>query len=106
VDAVAPNDGQALLSPTPEAPEADPADMATLVFTFEGQSWMEVRDARGRDLLFELVAEPGRREVRGVPPFQLVIGDVEQVEVRYKGEPVDLNAYSRQGMARLELGGS
>lgn len=99
-------DDQVAIPSTAPMPQADSTDQATLVFTFEGQSWMEVRDARDRKLLFELVTEPGRREVRGVPPFQLVIGDVEQVEVRYEGEPVDLDAYSRQGMARLELGGS
>jgi cytoskeleton protein RodZ len=96
------NGGEALASPSGEDTVAE----ATIELSFTGQSWMEIRDARGRRLLFELITEPGERRVAGVPPFELVVGDVDNVSVRYNGESVDLKQYSRQGMARLELGGS
>jgi len=90
------------------APETapEPSELASVEFTFDGQSWIEVQDARGRRLMRELVSEAGNRVLEGVPPFQIVIGDVTNVELSYQGDQVDLENYARQGMARFELGGS
>ncbi len=99
------SDGEADVrtSPMPSADES--ANKATIELSFAGQSWMEIRDARGRRLLFELVTEFGERRITGEPPFELVVGDVDNVDVSYRGQAVDLKQYSRQGMARFELGG-
>lgn len=102
----------------PEAPVGEPAaqgapaeppgaapDVAaeTLRFRFTGESWMEVRDARGERLLFGL-EDSGERVVEGVPPFEIVIGDTENVALEREGEPVALADYARDRVARFTLG--
>lgn len=92
--------------PTEPAPAAEAAaePLETLSFTFTGESWMEVVDARGERLLFGLVTEAGEREVRGVPPFQIVIGDVGRVSMRREGERVSVDPYTRGRVARFTIG--
>lgn len=83
------------------APAAE--DQETLRFRFSGESWMEVRDARGERLLFGL-EEGGVREVAGVPPFEIVVGDTQNVSLEREGEPVPLEQYARDRVARFTLG--
>jgi len=75
-----------------------------LTFDFSGESWMEVRDAHGERLLFGLITDDGTRTVRGEPPFDLVIGDVTHVSLKFKGRQVDLSKYSHDRVARFTLG--
>ena len=99
-DTVANASAVAATEPTPAAlPELE-----ALRFSFSGESWMEVTDARGERLLFGLIDGDDDTTVRGVPPFSLVIGDVGRVSVRYQGEPVPLEAYARGRVARFTLG--
>jgi len=87
-----------------DAADATPAPGAeTLRFRFSGESWMEVRDARGERLLFGL-EDSGERVVEGVPPFEIVIGDTENVALEREGEPVALGDYARDRVARFTLG--
>ena len=39
----------------------------------------------------------------GTPPLEIVIGNAADVDVSYKGQPVDLVPYTRQNVARLTL---
>ena len=85
---------------TPSAPTAEPPATATagetgaeaeagskeLVLHFSGPSWMEVRDAHGRRLLYQLVQESGDRTLRGVPPFSLVVGAPGAVSADLEGK--------------------
>jgi cytoskeleton protein RodZ len=93
----------AAVAVTEPAPAASP-ELEALRFSFSGESWMEVTDARGERLLFGLIDSDDDTTVRGVPPFSLVIGDVGRVTVRYQGEPVSLEAYARGRVARFTLG--
>ncbi|PWG64059.1 RodZ domain-containing protein [Spiribacter halobius] len=95
----APADGQG--GDTQGAPAAE--DQETLRFSFSGESWMEVRDARGERLLFGL-EEGGVREVAGVPPFEIVVGDTQNVSLEREGESVPLEQYARDRVARFTLG--
>ncbi len=94
--------------PTTAAREATPAppppNTETLRFSFEGESWMEVTDARGERLLFGLISGSDETVVRGVPPITLVVGDVGRVTVRHEGDPVSLEPFTRGRVARLTVG--
>ncbi len=92
---------------TPPVSQAESADgvAGTLRFVFNGESWMEVTDARGERLLFGL-ATPGEERLEGEPPFDIVIGDTRSVSLRYDGEAIDLEEYARGNVARFTLGGS
>lgn len=93
----------ATVAETADAAAAPPPNLQSLSFSFDGESWMEVTDARGERLLFGLISGADET-VRGVPPFTLVIGDAGRVTVRYQGDPVPLEPYTRGRVARLTLG--
>ena len=94
--------------PEPEpAPEPQPEPQSasgqmTLSFELTGDSWLEVRDAEGARLLFGMEGQ-GQREVRGLPPLDIVIGNTANVTAELDGNPVDLEQYSRGNVARFTL---
>jgi cytoskeleton protein RodZ len=88
-------------APMPET--AETAAQPTIELTYIGDSWMEIRDDRGERLVFGM-ARPGTARVAGEPPFDVVVGNVDHVTLRYQGELVNLEAYARQKVARFTLG--
>lgn len=72
---------------------------------FSGDSWMEVSDARGERLMFDMM-RAGDNTLRGVPPFEIVVGNIQHVLLTYQGQVVDLEAHARGDVARLTLGDS
>ena len=78
-----------MTAPPPEAVPAGAAD-ALLVIEPRAESWIEISDAGG-DRLFYGIAAPGRTlELSGRPPYQLRIGASSSVQLRFRGEAVDL----------------
>jgi cytoskeleton protein RodZ len=70
---------------------------------FNRESWVEIRDAEGK-VVFSQLNPPGtRREVEGVAPFSLVIGNARGVRLRYNESDVDLAPFTRTDVARLTL---
>lgn len=83
-----------------EAATADTASVAApgaLVFMFKENSWLEVRDADGRRLAYELGRRGSRRTITGRGPFQVSLGFWPGVELTYDGEPVAIPESSRRG---------
>jgi cytoskeleton protein RodZ len=96
-------------SPAPAAAVATVRRIDTLLtgkrieLQFNGESWVEIRDAEGR-VVFSQLNPPGtRRQVEGVAPFSLVIGNAHGVRLRYNESDVDLSPYTRTDVARLTL---
>lgn len=85
------------------APGPSPAD---IVLVSSADAWIQITDADGQRLYYNLL-RPGR-EIRlgGRHPYQLVIGNAPAVRLRYAGQPVDLEPLARDGVAHLELGGN
>lgn len=79
------------------------SDPATLRFRFEEASWVEVRDASGKLMLYGMQPADTTREVAGRRPYRLVIGNAAHVRLQHDGRDVDLGAISRQGVARLRI---
>ncbi len=76
---------------------------ATLVLTYQGPSWTEIRDRSGQIIVSRL-AMPGSVEpVKGVPPFDVILGNAHVVTLVFRGKSVDLSPYIRQNVARLTL---
>jgi cytoskeleton protein RodZ len=47
---------------------------------------------------------PGSVEpVKGVPPFDIILGNAHVVTLVFRGKSVDLSPYTRQNVARLTL---
>lgn len=79
------------------------AGQAPLVLAFKGRSWVEVRDASGHVVLQSTEAAGAIRAVSGTPPLQLALGNAAQVDVTFRGQPVDLRPYTRGNVARISL---
>jgi cytoskeleton protein RodZ len=57
-----------------------------LELKFEQESWAEVTDARGERLYYGLGAAGRRAELRGEPPFAVVLGNATGVKIAVDGE--------------------
>lgn len=95
----------AVVAGTASSPPLAPAAAADLVFRFSGNCWVQVKDATGKVLLAELGRAGALAQVSGgVPPYQVLVGNVKGVAITYHGAAVALPAQSRQGVARLRIG--
>jgi len=74
-----------------------------LIFSFDGSSWVEVKDAAGRTIFSQMNAKGSTQVVEGQPPFQLVVGNASQVRLQFNDQPVDLRPHTRVEVARLTL---
>ena len=85
------------------APTEVGALSAGLHFAFDMESWVEVHDANGKTLLAQLNAAGTVQNVRGTPPFTLLVGNSGGVHLSYKGKTVDLAPHSNAQVAHLTL---
>jgi len=83
------------------APQAAGSKQLRLVAS--GDSWVSVVDATGKRLVFGTLAAGTTRDVVGVPPFKLKIGNAPAMALSYEGAAVDLKDKTRGTTAKLEL---
>lgn len=94
---------------SPPAPDAatsaasGPPAAGVLHFDFAGDSWVEVRDASGRAIHRQLNPAGSSIEVRGRPPFRLLVGNAAQTRMTYNGRPIDLKPFIDVTVARFTL---
>jgi cytoskeleton protein RodZ len=84
------------------APAADVGGQR-LLFTFEGDAWVEVKDKSGKVVFYKLNPKGSQQLVRGTPPFFLVIGNAAHVRLTYNDRPVDLAPHIKVDVARLTI---
>jgi cytoskeleton protein RodZ len=66
-------------------------------------TWVEVVDAGGQ-VLVQRVLQPGESlGLNGKLPFKLKIGNAAATQLQFRGQGVDLSAFTRDNVARLEL---
>jgi adenylate cyclase len=68
------------------------------------ESWVEVKDATGKQLLQGLLSGKEICALRGVPPFQVVLGNPRAIVLDYNRQPVDTQIYAHRKVARFEVG--
>jgi len=83
--------------------ESASAGPGRLALQFEGESWVEIRSGSGKLLVASLNAAGTERVVSGLPPFEIVIGNAQQVRLTYNEKPVDLTPYVKVEVARFTL---
>ena len=81
--------------------EAAPAGV--LQVHADERSWVEVTDARGRSLISRLVEAGEDVGLDGVMPLKVRIGNSRATKVVFRGQPLELGAFTRDNVARLEL---
>ncbi len=96
---------EAPIEPLKLKKSGDPVSDATggLHFVFNGESWVEVRDIDGQVIFSRTNAAGTERRVQGKPPFSVVVGGAANVQLRYNGKPIELAAYVRDDVARLQV---
>lgn len=89
-------------SVAPPVPASAAPSGGALLLRAQGESWVEVVDARGQTLISRLL-QPGETVgLDGSPPLKLKIGNAAATQVSFRGKPVDLAA-SRDNVAKIEL---
>lgn len=66
-----------------------------LVLEFNAESWVEVYDAEGRPILYDLLAAGTRREINATGQLRIFLGNAEGVEVYVGGKEFDLERHRR-----------
>ena len=102
-------------APLVELPRPEPAQVVTTVdasqvlaagggvirFKFKGNSWVEIKDGRGRVLLSRINPGGSEAEVIGSPPFSVIVGNAPQVRMYYNNREFDLEPHTRVAVARF-----
>ncbi|MDR0218759.1 MAG: cytoskeleton protein RodZ [Enterobacteriaceae bacterium] len=75
-----------------------------LVMNFTGDCWVDIKDAKGKNLFNGTKKRGDSLKVSGVLPYSLVIGAPVNVKVEFQGKSVNLDGYiKRRTAARLTL---
>lgn len=94
--------------PVAMAPASDPvasaaSDAGVVTLVAVEDAWIEVTDGSGIKRLSRLVRGGEALSMGGVAPWSLKIGNAGGVKVSLRGEPIELAAFTRNNVARLEL---
>ena len=87
---------------TPVAERAS-VGSAQLHFTFEDDSWVEIKDGAGQVIFAQLGRAGSERTVKGNPPLSVIVGNAHGVRLTYREKVVDLGPYIRVDVARVVL---
>jgi cytoskeleton protein RodZ len=91
------------LAPVSPMSAAAPAQ-ETLLLSASEASWVEVRQLAGGRTVLQRNLQPGESVSLDAPQALAVkIGNAHGVRVQYRGQPIELAAFTRNNVARLEL---
>ncbi|MDN5871121.1 MAG: DUF4115 domain-containing protein [Nitrococcus sp.] len=79
------------------------AELAVIKVEASGEAWVDVVDADGQRLVYELLERGDSRRVTGRPPFDITIGNADQVVLQQNGTGIDLAPYAQGDVARFTL---
>jgi cytoskeleton protein RodZ len=79
------------------------AQSGPVVVQTAAESWLEVRDAKGRVLVSRLVAAGETLELAGEFPLRVRIGNAGGTKVTVRGQPFDLTPFVRDNVARFDI---
>lgn len=71
---------------------------------FSGDCWIEVRDADNTIIHHSTGTEGRDLRLTGKEPLVVTLGNAGRAELWWNGEPVKVDAFSRAGVARVNLG--
>ncbi len=90
-------------APPPSMAGSTAATAGMLAVRTSAESWVDVQDARGQNLLSRTV-QPGETVgLDGALPLRLTIGNASVTQLTFRGQAVDLAPSTRDNIARLQL---
>jgi cytoskeleton protein RodZ len=85
-------------------PPAQSAPEVTLDLSLHADSWVEVYDASGERLYYDLGHAGSTVHVRGAAPLRVFLGDSPAVDVTVDGKPFDQSRFQHSdNTARFEI---
>ncbi len=76
-----------------------------LLMEFSGESWVEVYDAGGSRLFYDMVKSGDEVSMDNQGEISVVIGNPGSASVQYGGSPIELAPRGESGVARFKVGG-
>ncbi len=91
---------------TESAPPPAPAELQSeLQLEATGADcWIEIKDATGKQVMYDLLKKGSTRTVQGKAPFDVFLGYAPGVTVYYKGQVFDHSRFDHNDMARFHVG--
>lgn len=86
----------------PEAPETAPV-LHRLGLELLEDSWVEIFDATGERLEFDLLRADSNPRYEGTPPFRILLGRANAVRISLDGQTVDFEGSASGGVAEFTL---
>lgn len=96
-------------SPGAEAvpdPKLETGHTVILRLKYQADSWTDVQDANGNQIVYRLVTKDSVLTLRGEPPLRVVLGYAKGVKVSYQGKPFDFSNYVKDDVAMFTVGSS
>ena len=87
------------------APPDPPPNRHELVLEFTADCWVEVEDADGHRLIYDLINANQRRVVQGAAPFNIRLGNAQAARITLNGQTVERSVYlpNRGSVSRFTL---
>lgn len=105
VDESEPAEEAEAVEPTPVAAPVVEFTLDELVLRFEEDSWVEITDANDARVYVNLGRAGTSKQLSGVAPFNILLGNAPGVVVEFNGEVYDHSRHLRRGnKARFSLG--
>lgn len=87
----------------PETAAATVATAALLQIKATGESWVEVVDGKGASQVQRMLKAGDVLDFSAAPPYSIVIGRSDAVEVTVRGQPFDIAPFARNSVARFQV---
>jgi len=75
----------------------------SLVLTFAGDCWVQIKDSNGKTLSTGVRKAGQTIQLQGLAPLSIKLGAPEQVTMSYASEPVDLSTFRQGRLAKFKL---
>jgi cytoskeleton protein RodZ len=103
--AAEPSRNAVVMLPAPSSSSASSSSLPAglLQLRSSAASWIEVTDGHGKSVFSRLLQAGEAVGIDGVPPLKVRIGNASGTEVVFRGLPTELQPFTRDNVARLEL---
>jgi cytoskeleton protein RodZ len=68
-----------------------------------GNSWVDISDSTGKQLVYKLLKAGTTLELAGVAPFHIIVGNALAAKMEFNGQPLDLTSHTKGNVARLTI---